>query len=42
MGYGFGILSETGKANTKDLAGIGSYGWAGAFGTFSESIRRTS
>lgn len=34
MGYGFGILSEKGKETTKDLAGVGNYGWGGAFGTF--------
>ena len=34
FGYGFGILSEKGKEQTKDLAGVGTYSWAGAFGTF--------
>jgi len=34
MGYGFGILSEAGKEKVKDPAGVGSYGWGGAFGTF--------
>jgi CubicO group peptidase (beta-lactamase class C family) len=34
MGYGFGILSEKGKEATKDLAGVGTYGWGGAFGTY--------
>ena len=34
MGYGFGVLSEKGKETTKDPAGVGSYGWGGAFGTF--------
>ncbi len=34
MGYGFGILSESGKEATKSPAGVGSYSWGGAFGTF--------
>jgi CubicO group peptidase (beta-lactamase class C family) len=34
MGYGFGILSEQGKETSKDLAGVGTYAWGGAFGTF--------
>jgi CubicO group peptidase (beta-lactamase class C family) len=34
MGYGFGILSEAGKEKTKDPAGVGTYGWGGAFGTY--------
>jgi CubicO group peptidase (beta-lactamase class C family) len=34
FGYGFGILSEKGKEQTKDLAGVGTYAWAGAFGTY--------
>jgi CubicO group peptidase (beta-lactamase class C family) len=34
MGYGFGILSETGKEATKEAPAVGSYSWAGAFGTF--------
>jgi CubicO group peptidase (beta-lactamase class C family) len=34
MGYGFGVLSEEGKAKTKDAAGVGTYAWGGAFGTY--------
>jgi CubicO group peptidase (beta-lactamase class C family) len=34
MGFGFGILSEKSKEATKDPAGVGSYGWGGAFGTY--------
>ena len=34
MGYGFGILSEKGKEATQEPPGVGSYSWAGAFGTF--------
>ena len=34
VGYGFGILSEKGKEQTKELAGVGTYGWAGAFSTY--------
>jgi CubicO group peptidase (beta-lactamase class C family) len=34
MGYGFGILSEAGKKGQKDPAGVGTYGWGGAFGTY--------
>ena len=33
MGYGFGVLSEKSKQTSKDPAGVGSYGWGGAFGT---------
>src|SRR5262245_777069 len=34
MGYGVGILSEKGKETSKEAAGVGSYSWGGAFGTF--------
>jgi CubicO group peptidase (beta-lactamase class C family) len=34
MGYGFGVLSEEGKEKTKELAGVGSFSWGGAFNTF--------
>jgi CubicO group peptidase (beta-lactamase class C family) len=34
MGYGFGVLSEKSKQTSKDPAGVGSYGWGGAFGTY--------
>jgi CubicO group peptidase (beta-lactamase class C family) len=34
MGFGFGVLSEKSKEGTKDPAGVGTYGWGGAFGTF--------
>jgi CubicO group peptidase (beta-lactamase class C family) len=34
MGYGFGVLSEKGKETSKDPAGVGSYAWGGAFGTW--------
>jgi CubicO group peptidase (beta-lactamase class C family) len=34
MGYGFGILSEKGKETSKDPAGVGTYAWGGAFGTY--------
>jgi CubicO group peptidase (beta-lactamase class C family) len=34
FGYGFGVLSDKGKELTKDPAGVGTYMWAGAFGTF--------
>ena len=34
MGYGFGILSEQGKETSKDPAGVGTYAWGGAFGTY--------
>ena len=34
MGYGFGILSEKAKETNKDPAGVGSFSWGGAFGTF--------
>ncbi len=34
MGYGFGVLSEKGKETSKDPAGVGTYSWAGAFGTY--------
>jgi CubicO group peptidase (beta-lactamase class C family) len=34
FGYGFGILTEKGKEQTKDPCGVGSYAWAGAFGTY--------
>jgi CubicO group peptidase (beta-lactamase class C family) len=33
MGYGFGVLSEKGKADSKDPAGVGTFSWGGAFGT---------
>jgi CubicO group peptidase (beta-lactamase class C family) len=33
MGYGFGVLSEEGKEKTKELAGVGSFSWGGAFNT---------
>ena len=33
FGYGFGILTEKGKQLSKDPGGVGSYAWAGAFGT---------
>jgi len=35
MGYGFGVLSEEGKEKNKDkeLAGVGSFSWGGAFNT---------
>jgi CubicO group peptidase (beta-lactamase class C family) len=34
MGYGFGVMSEQGKETSKDPAGVGAYGWGGAFVTF--------
>ena len=34
FGYGFGILTEKVKEQTKDPAGVGSYAWGGAFGTY--------
>lgn len=34
FGFGFGILSEKVKEQTKDPASVGSYSWAGAFGTY--------
>jgi CubicO group peptidase (beta-lactamase class C family) len=34
MGYGFGVLSDDSKSKQKDPAGVGTYGWGGAFGTF--------
>ena len=34
FGYGFGILTEKGKEEAKDPAGVGSFSWAGAFGTY--------
>jgi CubicO group peptidase (beta-lactamase class C family) len=34
FGYGFGVLTEKGKEQTKDPAGVGTYMWAGAFGTY--------
>lgn len=34
FGYGFGVLTEKGKEQSKDPAGVGTYMWAGAFGTW--------
>jgi len=34
MGYGVGVLSEKGKETSKEVLGVGSYSWAGGFGTF--------
>jgi CubicO group peptidase (beta-lactamase class C family) len=34
MGYGFGLLTEKGKETAKDPAGVGTYSWGGAFGTY--------
>jgi CubicO group peptidase (beta-lactamase class C family) len=34
MGYGFGVLSEQGKEAAKESPVVGSYSWAGAFGTY--------
>jgi CubicO group peptidase (beta-lactamase class C family) len=34
MGYGFGILSEEGKKGQNDPAGVGTYAWGGAYGTY--------
>lgn len=34
FGYGFGVLTEKSKEQVKDPAGVGTYTWAGAFGTW--------
>jgi CubicO group peptidase (beta-lactamase class C family) len=34
MGYGFGVLSEEAKKSQNDPAGVGTFGWGGAYGTF--------
>lgn len=34
MGYGFGVLSAEAKEKLKDPAGVGTFGWGGAFGTY--------
>jgi len=34
FGYGFGVLTEKAKEQVKDPAGVGTYMWAGAFGTW--------
>jgi CubicO group peptidase (beta-lactamase class C family) len=34
FGYGFGVLTDKAKEQTKDPAGVGTYMWAGAFGTY--------
>jgi CubicO group peptidase (beta-lactamase class C family) len=34
MGYGFGILSEEGKKSQNDPAGVGTFAWGGAYGTY--------
>jgi len=34
FGYGYGVLTEKSKEQTKDPAGVGTYMWAGAFGTW--------
>lgn len=34
MGYGFGVLSEEGKKSLNDPAGVGTFAWGGAYGTF--------
>jgi CubicO group peptidase (beta-lactamase class C family) len=34
MGYGFGVLSEEGKKDQNDPAGVGTFAWGGAFGTY--------
>jgi CubicO group peptidase (beta-lactamase class C family) len=33
FGYGFGVLGDKARSETKDPAGIGTYSWAGAFNT---------
>jgi CubicO group peptidase (beta-lactamase class C family) len=34
MGYGFGVLSEEDKNGQNDPAGVGTFAWGGAYGTF--------
>lgn len=34
FGYGFGVLTDKGKEQGKDPASVGTYSWAGAFGTY--------
>jgi CubicO group peptidase (beta-lactamase class C family) len=34
MGYGFGVLSEEGKKGQNDPAGVGTFSWGGAYGTY--------
>jgi CubicO group peptidase (beta-lactamase class C family) len=34
MGYGFGVLSEEGKKGQSDPAGVGTFSWGGAYGTY--------
>lgn len=34
MGYGFGVLSEEGKKDQNDPAGVGTFSWGGAYGTY--------
>jgi CubicO group peptidase (beta-lactamase class C family) len=33
FGYGFGIVTETGKSKDNEPSAVGSFSWAGAFGT---------
>jgi CubicO group peptidase (beta-lactamase class C family) len=34
MGYGFGVLSAEAKKSQNDPAGLGTFGWGGAYGTY--------
>ena len=34
MGYGFGVSSEEDKKSQNDPAGVGTFAWGGAYGTF--------
>jgi CubicO group peptidase (beta-lactamase class C family) len=34
MGYGFGVVSEESKKSENDPAGVGTFSWGGAYGTF--------
>jgi len=34
MGYGFGVLSEEGKKDQNDPAGVGTFAWGGAYCTY--------
>jgi CubicO group peptidase (beta-lactamase class C family) len=34
MGYGFGVLSEEDKNGQNDPAGVGTFAWGGAYGTY--------
>jgi hypothetical protein len=34
MGYGFGVVSEESEKSENDPAGVGTFSWGGAYGTF--------